>query len=225
MLAARRAGLRVDHALTVVVPGTSYDESSAARAMACALDLELEILPIDLPLLADLLHDAVRATACAFYNLHPVARLVLGRAARARGFDALLTGDGADQAARGAVGAADYVPHVAALTRAAGLSWAAPFASDDVVEHLVAQVDPERADPKASLRALAVSWGVPEELAFAPKRATYAPPLPVRAFPPSARVARLARALDRGLAWSNDDRTNVGIASLSALVDVFGIEV
>jgi hypothetical protein len=227
VLAARRAGIHVARAITVAIPGTSYDESVAATAIAAALGLELEVVHLDVAALVDALPAALRVTSCALYNLHPVSRALLSRAARARGHDVLLTGDGADQAARGAREPADYVPLVAALTRAAALRWAAPFADDDVAVVLAAGVDalPASRDPKAALRRLAVHWGLPEALAFAPKRPTYAPPLPRAAFPPSRRVTALARALGRDLGWSDDDRRNVGVTSLSALVDAFRIEI
>lgn len=232
VLAARRSGIVVDRALTIAIPGTRYDESHAARANAAALGLDLDVIAIDVDDLVTALPEAVRHSACAFYNLHPVSRTLLARAARARGYDALLTGDGADQAARGAREHADYVPLVAALTRGAGLRWAAPFADEAVVTSLVTRAraedarstDPEH-DPKAALRALAVAWGLPDRIAYAPKHATFAPPLPRAAFPDAARVERLARALDRPLAWSDDDRRNVGIASLAVLVEVLGVEV
>src|SRR5205085_9530253 len=118
---------------------------------------------------------------------------------------------------------------VAAITRGAGIRWAAPFAEAPVVEALVARAiaarPPRGEDPKSELRALAVSWGFPAEIAHRPKSASSAPPLPRAFFPAADRVARLASAMKTPLAWSDDDRRNVGIASLDALVDALRIGV
>jgi asparagine synthetase B (glutamine-hydrolysing) len=220
VLAARRAGAVVTQAVHLALPGTSYDESREARSTAAALGLELHELALSCDELAGELPLAVRLAESPLYNLHPVSRAILARAAKARGFDALVTGDGADQAARGATEAADYVPIVAAITRGSGLALASPFLDDVLALALAASNDPE----KKALRDLAVEWGLPRELAQRAKVAAFAPPLPPTLYPGSSALALLARALDRSLAWSDDDRANVGAASLAAFVTAFGLD-
>ena len=219
VVAARRAGFDVRGALTLVVPGTSYDESPEAETLARALDLELHVLRVTPDDLAAALPQASRAAMSAFYNLHPVSRWLVAREAAERGFDALLSGDGADQASRGATEAPDYVPLVASLTRGAGLRFASPFCEDVVIEALATRRDPA----KAALRELAGAWNVPASIARRPKTSAWAPPLPRAAFPRADVVAALARELGRPLAWSNDDRRNAGIASLACLVDAYDV--
>jgi len=216
VLAARRAGVAVTEAIHLAVPGTSYDESREARAVAAALGLELHEIALRVSELAGALPLAVRHAETPLYNLHPVSRAVLARVARARGHDALLTGDGADQAARGSTEAADYVPIVAAITRGAGLELASPFLDDAIVDLLTRARDPG----KIALRELAEAWGLPRSLAERSKVPTFAPALPCASFPSAPAVARLERALERSLAWSDDDRVNVGVASLAAFVSV-----
>ena len=226
VLAARRAGIVIEHALHVFLPGTSYDEVDAARETAEALSLSLHEIPLTASELASALPHAVRLAETPLYNLHPVSRAVLARVARTRGHDMLVTGDGADQAARGATEPADYVPIVAAITRATGIGLAAPFVDEEVVELVVAAADPD----KRILRELAIAWGLPSAIANRPKIPCFAPPLPRQRFPEPAALAHLATLLartsgfTRPLAWSADDRLNVGLASLAAFVRVFEIE-
>ena len=214
VLAARRAGVVVTEAIHLAIPGTSYDESREARAVAAALGLELHELTLGVADLARELPLAVRLAETPLYNLHPVSRAVLSRAAKARGHDALVTGDGADQAARGATEPADYVPIVSAITRGSHLALASPFLDDGIVDLLASARDPG----KTALRALAVAWGLPGAIAERAKVPAFAPALPRSAFPSADALAHLGRALGRTLAWSDDDRANVGIASLAALV-------
>jgi asparagine synthase (glutamine-hydrolysing) len=219
VLAARRAGFTIEHAIHVSVPGTSYDEAEAARATAAALGLAVHELCVSVDELARALPRAVRFAETPLYNLHPVSRALVARIARERGHDALVTGDGADQAARGATEPADYVPVVAAITRASGVGLASPFLDDALVDLLIDARDPE----KKALRELSVAWGLPGYLARRPKVASSAPPLPRAFFPPPGELSRLASALGRPLAWSDDDASNVGVASLAAFVSAFAI--
>jgi asparagine synthase (glutamine-hydrolysing) len=221
VLAARRAGATVTEALHLAIPGSSYDESREARELAAALGLVLHEVTVSIADLARELPHAVALAETPLYNLHPVSRALLARAALARGYDALITGDGADQAARGAAEAADYVPIVAAITRGSGLGLASPFLDDAVVEHLVYAREPG----KMGLRELVVAWGLRRSLADRPKVPAFAPPLPRAAFPAVRALARLGGALGRSLAWSDDDRANVRCASLAAFVAALELEV
>jgi asparagine synthase (glutamine-hydrolysing) len=221
VMAARRAGIDLAEAITVTMPGTAYDEAASARATARALKLSLEEVRITPEDLALELPQAVRQAETPLYNLHPVSRSVVAAAAAARGHDALVTGDGADQAAAGAKGPADYVPIVAALTRAAGLSLAAPFVDAAVVASLAASPD----QAKTRLRRLARAWGLPADLAERAKVPRFAPALPRSAYPTAPVIERLSRALQRPLTWSPDDRLNVGIASLVHFVSAFELDI
>lgn len=218
VLAARRSGVVLRDALHLALPGTSYDESREARAAAAALGLALHEITLGTEDLARELPLAVRLAETPLYNLHPVSRVVLARVARARGHDVLLTGDGADQAARGATERADYVPIVAAITRGSGLGLASPFLDDALVSLLADARDPG----KMALRELAVAWGLPIAIAERAKLPTFAPALPREAFPSAPALARLERSLARPLSWSDDDRANVGVASLGAFVATYG---
>ena len=235
LLAARRAGVTVAHAIHLSLPATTYDESLAARETAAALGLTLHEICITAQELAAELPRAVRVAETPLYNLHPVSRSIVARTARERGHDVLLTGDGADQAACGGAGPADYVPIVAALTRGAGVALASPFLDDEVIDILASAPDPG----KRSLRELARTLGLPAVIADRPKIAAFAPPLPRAAFPDAQQLAALAglahaatgseladgadlaRTLGFAFDWSSDDRRNVGIASLAAFVSAF----
>lgn len=206
VLAARRAGITVRDAFHVAIPGTPYDERDAARAIASALDLDLNVIETTAETLARKMPMAVKLAGTPLYNLHPVSRLVVAEEARARGADILLSGDGADQAARGADEAPDYVPIVAAVTRGAGLDFLAPFTDDDVVDGIVGWRDPT----KSRLRDLARAWGLPDAILARPKASSWAPPFPRSVFPAH-------------LPWSEDDRENVGNASVAAFVAAYEV--
>lgn len=220
VLAMRGAGIAIESAVHVSLPGTSYDESAAARETATAIGLRLHEVRLTTSDLAAALPRAVRLAGTALYNMHPVSRVVTARAARDLGHDVLVTGDGADQAARGAIEPADYVPIVAAITRGCGIALASPFADDDLVDLLVRLRDPS----KNALRALARVWGLPDSVAGRPKVPCMAPALPRAAFPVDGALVELSRALGRTLAWSADDRVNVGVTSLAAFVRAFEID-
>ncbi|MDB4936995.1 MAG: asparagine synthase [Labilithrix sp.] len=218
VLAARRAGASVTQAIHLSLPGTTYDESAGAHALASALGLELHDVAISTGDLANELPRAVALAETPLYNLHPVARAVVARVAKERGHDVLVTGDGADQAARGATERADYVPVVAAMTTGSGVALGSPFLDEAMVALLSTRGDPG----KQRLRELAVAWGLPRSLADRPKVPCSAPPLPREAFPDARSLESLATSLGRALSWSADDRANVGIASLAAFAAAFG---
>jgi hypothetical protein len=222
VLSARRAGIAIEHAIHLSLPSTTYDESLAARETAAALDLSLQEVHLTTHALASALPQAARIAETPLYNLHPVSRLVVARECAARGYDVLLTGDGADQAARGATEPADYVPVVASLTRGAELTLASPFLDEEVIDLLVETRDPD----KHALRQLAKAWGLPSSIADRPKKPCSAPPLPRASFPRASRLRELepvARLMRRTFAWSDDDRSNVGIASLAAFAAAFEV--
>ena len=114
------------------------------------------------------LPDALSAVEVPLYNVHPVARLLLARRVAADGHMALVTGDGADQRCQRRDGH-DYLPLVASLTRAAGLTWVSPYLHPSLVELDETTVE------KQPLRAL-LARDLPD-VAHAPKKPRLAPAL------------------------------------------------
>jgi asparagine synthase (glutamine-hydrolysing) len=156
---------------------------------------------------------AVVAGSAPLYNLHPVSRSLLARAAREDGFEVLVTGDGADEIFRGTSGG-DYLPIVGALTRAAGLRPEAPYL-DPGVAPFVAE------DPgKRALRDLALELDVPEEIARRPKRPRLAPPMDLERYRDDALVAALGRSLGR-MPSLGTDRERVAWTTLALFARAF----
>ena len=186
VLAAWRAsGAPMPLVLTLETGLAAYDEVAAAQAIAAAFGARCEVVALPPAALVALAPAAAVIAEAPFYNLHPVHRLALARAAVTRGASTLVTGDGADAVFRGAPDL-DYVPIVAALTRSAGLELASPFFSPAVVAAT-------RPDPgKRAIRAYVAAAG----LAPAPKRARSVPALDLKPILDATRIAALAVALD-----------------------------
>ncbi len=190
-----------------------YGEEAEASAMARRLGAELRRVPVDEGDFVEALPHVIRACERPLYNLHPVSRHLLARAARADGFGVLVTGDGADEVFRGTSGA-DYLPVVTALTRAAGLVPGAPFLDPEVAPFVAP-------DPgKRALRALAVDLGVPEEIAHRPKRARFAPPMDLAPHRDAPLVAALGHHLGRAPSLAAD-RERVGWTTLGLFARLF----
>jgi asparagine synthetase B (glutamine-hydrolysing) len=213
VLAAWRAtGAPLPTVLTLRTGLPGYDEVEDARFIATALGARCEEVSIAPAQLVELLPRAVAAIGAPLYNLHPVGRLALARAARARGFQTLVTGDGADAVFAGRPDL-DYVPLVAELTRAGGMEPASPFFSPELIAAtLAAGPDPE----KAALRAYAEPF-LGAGHAQRPKHARWMPPLDL-----SVHVRRLELdriALELGVPLRLDpDRAAVGFISLELLL-------
>lgn len=146
----------------------SYDEHAQAVAIARALGVDLVVVDATDRDFVRALPDALSAVEVPLYNAHPVARLLLARRVAADGHTALVTGDGADQRCARSAGH-DYLPLVASLTRAAGLTWVSPYLHPSIVE-----LD-EATAQKWPLRAL-LARDLPD-VARAPKRPRLAPSL------------------------------------------------
>jgi hypothetical protein len=160
-----------------------------------------------------LLPEAVALAEEPLYNLHPVGRLALARAARARGYETLVTGDGADAAFAGRPDL-DYVPLVAALTRGAGLALASPFLEGPVLSGTLARA-PDR--DKHLLREYATARGLPPWLATRPKRSRWMPPQDLSRHLSPDTLAPLVRELQEEPRL-DDDRARVGWATLALLI-------
>ena len=163
-----RVGGPPPRVLTLETGIAAYDEVETAQAIAAceAIGAPIEVVRIEPRAIAALLPEAVMLAERPLYNLHPVARYALARAARARGATTLLTGDGADAILSG-IPDDDYTPVVAALVRGAGLRLVSPFFADPFVAAALASgPDPH----KRTVRALARTLGLPDWLTEGCKR-------------------------------------------------------
>ncbi len=169
------------YVLRPLLDGTSgYDESDAAVATARALGVEVEIIDATQDDFIAALPAAVAAAETPFWNLHPVSKRLLADRARADGFSAVLTGDGADEAFASAP-TDDYLPLVAAITASCGIALRSPFfAETEVAAARATDVG------KQALRDLARAF-LPASICDAPKRARLAPTIGLSA----GNVARL----------------------------------
>ena len=78
------------------LPGHSELEQTLDTARLLGADTPEVIRVCEAELISSL-PEAIAACETPLFNLHPVARFLLARSAAERGFDAILTGDGADQ--------------------------------------------------------------------------------------------------------------------------------
>lgn len=203
-------------AYTLAPTFAGYGEAEAAEAIAGRLGVELRRVVVTEADFVEALPAAIRACETALYNLHPVSRLLVARAARADGAEWLMTGDGADEVFNNFnyCGTSDYLPIVGALTRAAGLTAVAPFLDPVVVASV--RRDPE----KRALRALAEELGVPEVIVRGPKRPWLAPAMDLARVTDREAIGAIGRCLGR--APTNDgDRARVGWTTLALLVRSF----
>ncbi len=208
LAAIRECALPLPALLTLETGFANYDEVAQAEAIARHFSAPLIVVRTAPGALAALLPEAVGHAEAPLYNLHPVGRLALAQAARARGFDALFTGDGADAACCGAPDL-DYVPLVAALTTGAGLPLLSPFFEAETIAAA-------RGDDKQQLRSLATALGLPRTLIDAPKRARLMPAIDLSMHLDLATLALLARNLDEPLQLDTD-RACVSWITLSLL--------
>jgi asparagine synthase (glutamine-hydrolysing) len=209
LVAWRASGIAMPAVCTLATGIADYDEVADALAIAAAIGVRCEVIDVCPDALVALAPEAATAAETPLYNLHPVHRLALAREARRRGGATLVTGDGADAVFRGRPDL-DYVPVVAALTRAAGLALASPFFADAVVDGTA--LDPTKRLARDYLRANGLGW-----LADRSKRPRLVPALDVSAILAVDRIERLARALDLAPALETD-RMRVGWATLDHLV-------
>lgn len=200
-------------AYTLAPEFAGYGEVEEARAVAGRFGVELREVAVREADYVEGLPAAIRGCESALYNLHPVSRLLLARAARADGVEWMITGDGADEIFKKTRGA-DYLPIVGAMMRAAGLTAVAPFLAAGVAERVVGDPD------KRALRALAGELGVPEGVAWRAKRPRLAPAMDLRGLVGGEEVAALGRCLGRAPGDATD-RERVGWTTLALLTRCF----
>ena len=172
---------------------TGYRELDEALATARALEIDTHDIVVVEANEADFvraLPDAIAAAEVPLFNLHPVSKLLLARRMREDGIEVAITGDGADQVFAGAA-AANYIPIVGALFRAAGVELGAPFAGEDVIACArTLEVDAN----KTALRRAAVGL-VPDRLLTGKKTPRLTPPVAINCHLRPDVTARVAREL------------------------------
>jgi asparagine synthetase B (glutamine-hydrolysing) len=189
--------LRPMPAYVLSTPWPDYDELAAARA-ACP---DVRVVRATERDFVEAVPEAVRLAEAPFYNLHPVSKLLLGRAVARDGFRALVTGDGADQAFTHEP-AWDYLPLVQQIVEGAGLAWHAPYLRLGVPR------DPEKRALRDAARGL-----VPEAIRLAPKRARLAPPMDLSRYWPPKRLPPYVRVRP------TTERNRVKLVTLSLLIE------
>jgi asparagine synthetase B (glutamine-hydrolysing) len=198
------------------LPG--YSERDAALATARALGCPVEVVPVTADDLLAALPAAIATFETPLYNLHPLSKWLLARAARDRGITTLLSGDGADQVFTRDT-SNDYLPLVGAAFDAHDVTLSSPFLAPRTIAHLLA-LPPDR--DKRALRDVAASLGVPAPLVHEPKVSRLAPPLLLDTVVPRSMLEALAARLDRPLPVLADDRLQVRWSTLALLVEAFG---
>lgn len=200
----------------VLVPRLAgYDESDAAFETARSLDAKVEAIEATADDIRAELGAAVDAMEVPIYNLHPVSKWLLARAARSAGIATMISGDAADHVFTRDT-SADYLPLASAAFDAAGVALRTPFLDDDVVAHVLAS-PPDR--DKRELRDLAATIGLRASLVREAKVSRLAPPIDLEGVVWRDELASLAAAIERPLpADFGDDRTRVRWTTLALLV-------
>ena len=177
--------------LSLAFDAPGYCEIHDTQAAAQTLGVErLEIVRVTVDDLIDALPAAIAACETPLFNLHPVSKLLLARAAKARGYDAIITGDGADQVFARADGR-NYLPLIGAIVRSTGLSLLSPFFD----ERVVASARRVRLDrDKTELRRAAAAV-LPAHLAYRKKRPRLAPDVSLAHLRGAPHEQRLAACL------------------------------
>lgn len=197
-----------------------YGERDGALATARHVGAEVALFAATAADFRDALPAAIAAFETPIYNLHPLAKLLLARAAREAGVTTVITGDGADQVFTRDV-SANYLPLVSAAFAAAGVDVATPFLDAEVVAGIMA-TPPDR--DKARLRQVAAALAVPPPLVHGPKVSKLVPPIALDGLVAPARLTQLADllALPPPPPTWRDDRERVRWTTLALLVDAFG---
>jgi len=155
--------------LATRLPGYCELEQTLENARLLGID-SVEVIEANEADLISALPDAIAGCETPLFNLHPVSKLLLAREVSHRGYDALLTGDGADQVFA-ASDPRNYLPIVGAIVRATGLTLLSPFLDERVVGWAKCHgTDPE----KTALRQAAAAL-LPAELVWCKKTPRLAP--------------------------------------------------
>jgi hypothetical protein len=211
------AGLTPPPLYTLAPAIAGYDESEITERTARHFGLEVTKIPVTEEDLLAALPDAIAAAEVPFFNLHPVSKLVLARHLLREGFDAVLTGDGADEVFS-FTNHATYLPVVGAIVRSSGIELATPYLDPVVVARAATlTLDAQ----KRPLRIIA-EGAVPDEILRAKKVARLAPPMDLSRYWNAAEGERLAKA--SGIALTlNDDREQVCWTTLLLLAKSFDV--
>lgn len=216
--------LALVHAIDSTVPAfvldpqlDGYGEHDTALATAQHIGAEVSLFPATAADFRDALPAAVAAFETTIYNLHPLAKLLLARAARAAGVTTMITGDGADQVFTRDT-SANYMPLVGAAFAAAEVAVATPFLDAEVIACILA-VPPDR--DKLLLRQAAAKLAVPAPLVHGPKVSKLVPPIDLEPLVAAPRLIELATRLSLPPPDLSDDRERVRWTTLALLVDSF----
>jgi len=170
-------------------PGYCEREITLATAKALGAS-DVEAIEASAEDFVAALPDAIAACETPLYNLHPVSRWLLARELTARGFTAIVTGDGADQVFAGS-DPRNYMPIVGAMVQAAGITLESPFLDEPVIASARAYgVDAD----KSALRRAAEEI-LPDEIVRRPKQPRLAPGFDVSEYRESAADCHLHELL------------------------------
>lgn len=207
-------------ALTLAIDVSDYGELEATRRTAHELGVELHEVPATAHDYLEHLPEAVRLAEVPMWNPHPVSKLLLAQAARREGFDAVLTGDAADNVFGGAP-QHDYLPLVGRLLRGRGVEPCSPFFDPQVMAHAARlPVDPH----KRALRELAARWLSPS-ITWAPKTRRLAPDFGVERLVGTAALVRQAEQLGLSPPRLDDVRSRCAHTTLCLLWDALSREI
>lgn len=189
------------------------DALSTARSLGFG-DRDLVIVEADESAFVDALPATIRAAEVPLFNLHPVSKLLLAERLKEDGIEVVITGDGADQVFAGAP-AANYIPIVGALFRAAGVELCTPFATEEIMACAAGlEIDVH----KTALRRASAGL-VPDRLLKRKKMPRLTPAITVdRHFRPDV-AARVARELDLPPPSLNTDHERVLWTTIGLLVE------
>jgi asparagine synthase (glutamine-hydrolysing) len=217
LLLMKIAGLTPPPIYTLAPKIAGYDESDRAERTARHFGLEVTKVPLTEKDFVAALPAAVAAAEVPLFNLHPVSKLLLARHLVAEGFDAVLTGDGADEVFS-FNDRASHLPIVGALFRSCGVELVSPYLDPVVIARAATlTLDPD----KRALRIIAAGE-VPDELVREKKAPRTTPAIDVSKHWSDAEGAALAKASGLTMAI-RDERDQVCWTTLLLLAKSFGV--
>ena len=188
----RRLTGRAVPILTIATGLPGYCELEETLATARTLDCgTVDVIQVESAQIIDALPNAIAACETPLFNLHPVSKLLLARGAAQRGFDAIITGDGADQVFAGS-DARNYIPIVGAMVRASGVKLLSPFFD----ERIAAWAGHHGTDPGKTALRHAAATVLPSEITRRKKNPRLAPEFLLENFRDETLEAQLAPQLD-----------------------------
>jgi asparagine synthase (glutamine-hydrolysing) len=191
LLAVLRRSGRLAPVYTLVTSIPGYCEQGVTLDTARVLgEDDVREIPVSAEDFVAALPEAIAACETPLYNLHSVSKWLLARELHNRGFDMVITGDGADQVFAGSDGR-NYLPIVGAMVRAAGITLGSPFLDERVMG--LARVIGVDAN-KSGLRAAAAAL-LPEQICERRKTPCLMPDLDLSLFRDAQADAMLAGLL------------------------------